>query len=199
MLSLARSLACSSRRARSLAGSYGHQKNKTEEGRTIVVVVVARLQCSQERQPGIDARNRLQIIEILAPCAFEVLVERVPSASLIPRGVGIATVVCRRRRRRRRSVHWHGSCSARHHGHRAAAVLQHCELRVLRHYLQHALLAFLFLFALSCLYTLAALALALLDLLDLASITLSASFLQRAVLQSGRNDHVPLFVHSFPF
>lgn len=151
------------------------------------------MQSRKGKQPGIDARNRVQIIEILLPCAFEVLVERFLSASLIPRGVGVATVVCGRRRRRR-SVHWHGPSSARHHGHRAAAVLQHSELRVLRHYCQHTLLAFLFLFALSCLDTLAALALALLDLLDFTPVMVLAS-----VLQSGCRDYIPLFVHSLPF
>jgi len=134
----------------------------------------------------------------LKPCAFEVLIARVPSASLIPRGVGIATVVCRWRRRR--TVHGHASSSTRHHGHRAAAVLQHCHLRVCRHDLHHALFAFLLLLALSCLHTLAAFALALLDLLDFTSVVMLVSFSKKILsLQSSHRADIPLFVHSFPF
>jgi len=117
-------------------------------------------------------------------------------ASLIPRGVGVAAVVCRRRRWRRR-VHGHGACSAGHHGQRAAAVLQHCELRILGHDLHHALFALCFLLALSCLHTLAAFALALLDLLDFTSVVVSASFFLSVIGLVVRALDAHTSVHSF--
>ena len=175
---------------------------KTKSRRIVVAVVVVARQAAKQPEKGTQKLDSAALTSrpwrSLKPCAFEVLIARVPSASLIPRGVGIATVVCRWRRRR--TVHRHASSSTRHHGHRAAAVLQHCHLRVCRHDLHHALFAFLLLLALSCLHTLAAFALALLDLLDFTPVIMLVSFSKRFLfLQSSHRDDIPLFVHSFPF
>lgn len=139
----------------------------------MVIAVAAR--CCQTQPVRGKCASQAPGNQDLKPCTFEVLVARIPSASLIPRGIGIAAVV--RRRRRWRSVHRHGSRSARHHGQRTTtALLHHRHLRVLRHDLQHALVAFLFLFALPCLNPLTTFTLALLDLLDLTSVMVLASF-----------------------
>jgi hypothetical protein len=168
-----RSLACSGRQASSLIRS--NEKKRTKHTtRPCRNRRVRRPQGAAQRNRTRSTRTRFAPeptnIAALKPRPPQILPSRVPMASLIPWSIRVPTIVRRRRRRWRRRVHGHSSRAARHHGQRAAGLLQHGELRVLGHDLHHALFLVFFLLTLLGLHPLTAFALALLDLLDFASV-----------------------------
>jgi hypothetical protein len=164
-----RALACSGRQASSLIRSNEMERKQTHNKAVAQSShsQTPKAQCKKRHQQHQQESRPRPAAQALKPRPLQILPSRVPVASLIPRSIRVATIVCRRRRRRR--VHGHCSRAAGHHGQRAAGLLQHGELRVLGHDLHHALFLFFCLLTLLGLHPLTAFALALLDLLDFAS------------------------------